>query len=168
MALRKTSRPETSLTIDWAAKPRAPIRWVWKRRSVRSDVLFKPLFWPVPGWSGPSWQADLYYLWHIVPGRSVFFGALEAAVDDYGKGYFNAGAGYREYFPEQDRILGLWGWVDWDDTNSTGWLRFSGSAESLGKYLDVPRTGTSWQTREAARSPPGSPAARFFKVTTSI
>ena len=104
---------------------------------------FGPMFYlngyfgQAPGWSGPSWQADLYYPWHIVPGRSVFFGALEAAVDDYGKGYFNAGAGYREYFPEQDRILGAWGWVDWDDTNNTGWLRFSGSLESLGKYLDV-------------------------------
>jgi parallel beta helix pectate lyase-like protein len=94
-------------------------------------------FGEAPGWSGPSWQADLYYPWHIVPGRSVVFGALQAATDDYGKGYFNAGVGYREYFPEQDRILGAWGWLDWDDTNNTGWLRFSGSLESLGKYLDV-------------------------------
>jgi hypothetical protein len=104
---------------------------------------FGPMFYlngyfgDAPGWSGPSWQADLYYPWHIVPGRSVFFGALQAAVDDYGKGYFNVGAGYREYFPEQDRILGAWGWLDWDDTNNEGWLRFSGSLESLGKYLDV-------------------------------
>ena len=104
---------------------------------------FGPMFYlnsyfgDAPGWSGTSWQADLYYPWHVVPGRSVVFGALEAAMDDYGKGYFNAGVGYREYFPEQDRILGAWGAVDWDDTNRTGWLRFSGSLESLGKYLDV-------------------------------
>ncbi len=94
-------------------------------------------FGDAPGWTGPSYQADLYYPWHVVPGRSVFFGALQAAVDDYGKGYFNSGVGYREYFPNQDRILGAWAWVDWDDTANSGWLRFSGSLESLGKYLDV-------------------------------
>jgi len=35
-----------------------------------------------PGWTGPSYQADLYYPWHVVPGRSVFLGVLQAAVDD--------------------------------------------------------------------------------------
>jgi Inverse autotransporter, beta-domain len=90
-----------------------------------------------PGWTGPSYQADLYYPWHVVPGRSVFLGVLQASVDDYGKGYFNAGAGYREYFPDQERVLGVFGFVDWDDTNNTGWLRFGGSVESLGKYLEV-------------------------------
>jgi Inverse autotransporter, beta-domain len=90
-----------------------------------------------PGWTGPSYQADLYYPWHVVPGRSVFLGVLQAAVDDYGKGYFNAGIGYREYFPEQQRVLGAFGWLDWDDTNNAGWLRFGGTLESLGKYLEM-------------------------------
>jgi hypothetical protein len=104
---------------------------------------FGPMFYlngyfgDAPGWTGPSYQADLYYPWHIVPGRSVAFGVLQAAVDDYGKGYFNSGVGYREYFPDQDRILGAWGWMDWDDTDTAGWLRFGGSLESLGKYIDV-------------------------------
>jgi Inverse autotransporter, beta-domain len=94
-------------------------------------------FGDAPGWTGPSYQADLYYPWHVVPGRSVFLGALQASVDDYGKGYFNMGVGYREYFPDQQRILGAWGWLDWDDTNNAGWLRFGGTLESLGKYLEV-------------------------------
>ena len=42
-----------------------------------------------------------------MPGRSVVLGVLQAAVDDYGKGYFNAGAGYREYFPDAGTVLGL-------------------------------------------------------------
>jgi Inverse autotransporter, beta-domain len=90
-----------------------------------------------PGWTGPSYQADLYYPWHVVPGRSVFLGVLQAAVDDYGKGYFNSGIGYREYFPEQQRVLGAFGWLDWDNTNNAGWLRFGGTLESLGKYLEM-------------------------------
>ncbi len=97
---------------------------IGERRSVRADVLFERLFWPMPGWSGPSWQADLYYPWHIVPGRSVFFGALQAAVDDYGKGYFNAVLAIANTSPNRTEFWVLWGWVDWDDTNSTGWLRF--------------------------------------------
>jgi hypothetical protein len=94
-------------------------------------------FGDAPGWTGPSYQADLYYPWHVVPGRSVFLGVLQAAIDDDGKGYFNMGFGYREYFPEQQRILGAFGWLDWDDTNNAGWLRFGGTLESLGKYLEV-------------------------------
>jgi hypothetical protein len=104
---------------------------------------FGPLFYlngyfgDAPGWAGPSYQADLYYPWHLVPGRSVVFGVLQAAITDYGKGYFNSGVGYREYFPDQDRILGAWGWMDWDDSANAGFLRFGGSLESLGKYIDV-------------------------------
>ncbi|HET6328964.1 MAG TPA: hypothetical protein VFG04_30045, partial [Planctomycetaceae bacterium] len=48
------------------------------------------------GWDGSSYQADLYYPWHVVPGQSAVFGVLQGGVDDYGRCYTTGGIGYRE------------------------------------------------------------------------
>ncbi len=89
------------------------------------------------GWDGSSYQADLYYPWHIVPGQSAAFGVLQGGVDDFGRCYTTGGFGYREYSPEWNRIQGFWGFVDYDDTHNFGFTRYGISYENLGKYFDV-------------------------------
>ncbi len=89
------------------------------------------------GWDGSSYQADLYYPWHVVPGQSAVFGVLQGGVDDFGRCYTTGGVGYREYSPEYNRIQGFWGFVDYDDTHNFGFTRWGLSYENLGKYFDI-------------------------------
>jgi hypothetical protein len=89
------------------------------------------------GWDSSSYQADLYYPWHVVPGQSAVFGVLQGGVDDFGRCYTTGGLGYREYSPEYNRIQGFWGFVDYDDTHNFGFTRWGLSYENLGKYFDV-------------------------------
>jgi hypothetical protein len=89
------------------------------------------------GWDGSSYQADLYYPWHVVPGQSAVFGVLQGGVDDFGRCYTTGGVGYREYSPEYNRIQGFWGFVDYDDTHNFGFTRWGVSYENLGKYFDI-------------------------------
>jgi hypothetical protein len=89
------------------------------------------------GWDNDSYQADLYYPWHVVPGQSAVFGVLQGGVDDDGRCYTTGGIGYREYSPEYNRIQGFWGFVDYDDTHNFGFTRWGVSYENLGKYFDI-------------------------------
>ncbi len=122
-----------------------------------------------PGWTGPSYQADLYYPWHIVPGRSVFFGVLQAAVDDYGKGYFNAASVTANISPTR---TGSWvrgdGWTGMTRRPPAG-CDWAGSARVSRKIPRCPselvRVGGPGLRHSCLQ---GSPAARFFRVTTSI
>ncbi len=88
------------------------------------------------GWDTNSYQADLYYPWHIVPGASAVFGVLQGGVDDFGRCYTTGGLGYREYNSDWNRIQGFWGFVDYDDTHNFGFTRWGLSYENLGKYFD--------------------------------
>ena len=91
-----------------------------------------------PGWTGPSYQADLYYPWHIVPGRSVFFGVLQAADRRLRQGLFQQPASVIVNI--SPTRTGSWargdGWTGMI-RRPPDWLRLGGSLESLGKYLDV-------------------------------
>jgi hypothetical protein len=118
------------------------------------------------GFQDNSFQVDMYYPWHIVPRESVLFGAIQGAATEYGRGYTNAGLGYRQYFTDYDRIGGLWGWFDFDDTHqsSSGWTRFAMSFESLGKYMDVRANGYvlhNGDTRITTNNVVGTP---FFEL----
>jgi Right handed beta helix region/Inverse autotransporter, beta-domain len=88
------------------------------------------------GWDQTSYQADLYYPWHIVPGKSAIFGLLQGGVDDFGRCYATGGLGYREYNGDFNRIQGFWGFVDYDNTHDFGFTRYGLSYENLGKYFD--------------------------------
>jgi hypothetical protein len=88
------------------------------------------------GWDTTSYQADLYYPWHIVPGQSAIFGVLQGGVDDFGRCYATGGLGYREYNADFNRIQGFWGFVDYDNTHDFGFTRYGLSYENLGKYFD--------------------------------
>jgi hypothetical protein len=88
------------------------------------------------GWDSSSYDARLYYPWHIVPGQSAVFGVLQGGVDDFGRCYTTGGLGYREYSPDWNRIQGFWGFVDYDDTHDFGFTRYGLSYENLGKYFD--------------------------------
>jgi hypothetical protein len=89
------------------------------------------------GWDDPSYDAKLYYPWHVVPGQSAFFGVLEGGVTDFSRGYATAGFGYREYNPAFNRLQGFWGFLDYDNTHNFGFVRWGLSYENLGKYFDV-------------------------------
>jgi hypothetical protein len=88
------------------------------------------------GWDEPSYDAKLYYPWHVVPGQSAFFGMLAGGVTNDSRGYATGGVGYREYSQDWNRIQGFWGFVDYDNSHNFGFTRWGVTYENLGKYLD--------------------------------
>ncbi len=73
--------------------------------------------------------------------HEVLFVDGRGLVSQSGRGGASAGVGYRVYDPDMDRVLGISGWVDYDDGNNRTYQQTGLSFESLGRWIDVRLNG---------------------------
>ncbi len=73
--------------------------------------------------------------------HEVLFVDARGLVSQSGRGGASAGLGYRVYAPDMDRVLGISGWVDYDDGNNRTYQQAGLSFESLGRWIDVRLNG---------------------------
>ncbi|WP_166830026.1 inverse autotransporter beta domain-containing protein [Thalassoroseus pseudoceratinae] len=78
---------------------------------------------------------------HLQPGTNMFFGSLGGSVDADGDFAGNFGGGYRHFVREAQRIYGISGWYDIDDSGNQTYERVGVSLETMGQYFDVRANG---------------------------
>ncbi|MGE3316145.1 MAG: inverse autotransporter beta domain-containing protein, partial [Planctomycetaceae bacterium] len=93
------------------------------------------------GYDTGYWGGGLMLPYFTVPGKGLFFGAIEGSGTDDSGIVMNLGGGYRQYAPGWDRIFGVSGWYDFDSGHEDDYSRMGVSFESLGKYLDLRANG---------------------------
>jgi hypothetical protein len=84
-----------------------------------------------------STSVSAFLPWHIDPGTNLFYGVLRGTSTDLGDLSANFGIGHRYYFEELNRIFGINGWYDIDDTHNQSYRRAGLQLESIGRYLEV-------------------------------
>ena len=85
----------------------------------RGDTSFN-LFWPFEA------NGDNKFL----------FLDARALISDHGRGGTSLGLGYRSHNEQLDRIFGLSGWYDWDNSHFRSYRQAGVSFESLGQFFD--------------------------------
>ncbi|HCK52781.1 MAG TPA: hypothetical protein DIC23_06155, partial [Planctomycetaceae bacterium] len=66
---------------------------------------------------------------------------LRTQMNDQGRGGASTGMGYRSYNENLDRIFGLSGWWDWDNSHHRAYRQAGASFESLGQFFDFRANG---------------------------
>ena len=66
---------------------------------------------------------------------------LRTQMNDQGRGGASTGMGYRSYNENLDRIFGLSGWWDWDNSHHRAYRQAGASFESLGRFFDFRANG---------------------------
>jgi trimeric autotransporter adhesin len=84
-----------------------------------------------------STSVSAFLPWHINPGKNLIFGVVRGTSTDLGDFSGNFGIGHRYYFEELNRIFGVSGWYDIDDTHNQSYTRAGLQLESIGRYLEV-------------------------------
>jgi len=84
-----------------------------------------------------STSVSAFLPWHTNPGTSLVYGVLRGTSTDLGDLSANFGIGHRYYFEELNRIFGINGWYDIDDTHNQSYRRAGLQLESIGRYLEV-------------------------------
>ena len=79
---------------------------------------------------------DLFWPFEANGDDRFMFLDLRTRVNDQGRGGASAGIGYRSYNEQLDRIFGLSGWWDWDNSHHRTYRQAGVSFESLGQFFD--------------------------------
>jgi len=79
---------------------------------------------------------DLFWPFEANGDDRFMFLDLRTRVNDQGRGGASAGIGYRSYNEQLDRIFGLSGWWDWDNSHHRTYRQAGISFESLGQFFD--------------------------------
>ncbi|GIT28119.1 MAG: hypothetical protein Ct9H300mP1_01650 [Planctomycetaceae bacterium] len=90
----------------------------------------------VVGNDGGDTSFNLFWPFEANGDDRFMFLDVRALISDQGRGGTSLGMGYRSYNQQLDRIFGLSGWWDSDDSHHRTYQQAGASFESLGQFFD--------------------------------